>query len=49
MKITLVCVTSLDGKTTRWHQSGIYQWTSSEDQKYFFSLIKKNLISEAQS
>lgn len=35
-------VTSLDGKTTKWGESRIYEWTSKEDQDYFSSLIQKN-------
>lgn len=44
MKVILVMVMSVDGKTTRWHNPDIYNWTSSEDQAYFFSLIKKNKV-----
>ena len=35
-------LTSVDGKITKGLDTDIYKWTSSEDQKYFFSLIKKN-------
>lgn len=42
MKVTMVMLSSADGKTTRGNETNIYSWTSSEDQKYFFGLIKKN-------
>lgn len=42
MKLTMVMLSSVDGKTTKGNDSNIYTWTSIEDQKYFFSLIKKN-------
>lgn len=42
MKVTMVMLSSVDGKTTKGNDSNIYTWTSSEDKKYFFSLIKKN-------
>jgi dihydrofolate reductase len=35
-------LSSADGKTTKGNEANIYSWTSAEDQKYFFSLIKKN-------
>lgn len=38
----MVMVTSTDGKTTRGNNGNVYTWTSKEDQKHFFSLIKKN-------
>lgn len=45
MKVTMVMLSSADGKTTRGSEFNIYSWTSAEDQKYFFQLIKKsNLI-----
>lgn len=45
MKIIMVMLATVDGKTTQGNNSNIYTWTSKEDQKYFFSLIKKsNLI-----
>ncbi|MDB4940340.1 MAG: hypothetical protein JWO40_765 [Candidatus Doudnabacteria bacterium] len=44
MKIILLMVTSLDGKTTRWNESRIFQWTSKEDQDNFSSLIKKKSL-----
>ena len=41
----MVMLSSVDGKIIKGKNSNIYTWTSSEDQKYFFSLIKKhNLI-----
>lgn len=45
MKVTMVMLSSVDGKITKGNDPNIYSWTSKEDQKYFFSLIKKhNLI-----
>lgn len=45
MKIAMVMLATADGKTTRGDETDIYLWTSKEDQRYFFSLIKKsNLI-----
>ena len=41
MKIIMAMVMSLDGKTTKWHRSKIYEWTSPEDREYFSSLFKK--------
>jgi dihydrofolate reductase len=38
----MVMLSSVDGKTTKGNDNNIYTWTSTEDQKYFFSLIKKN-------
>ena len=38
MKITLVFVTTLDGKVTKWGDPHVFQWSSKEDQAYF----KKN-------
>lgn len=42
MKVTMVMLSSVDGKTTKGKDKNIYTWTSLEDQKYFFNLIKKN-------
>lgn len=45
MKVVIVMASSLDGKITRGEDPNIYSWTSKEDAKLFFSLIKKhNLI-----
>lgn len=45
MKVTMVMLTSVDGKTTKENDTNIYTWTSHEDRKHFLSLIKKhNLI-----
>jgi dihydrofolate reductase len=38
----MVMLSSIDGKITNGNDINIYTWTSKEDQKYFFSLIKKN-------
>lgn len=40
----MVMLSSVDGKTTKGTDPNIYKWTSLEDQKYFFSLIKKHNI-----
>lgn len=42
MRIIMVMLATVDGKTTKGDESNIYTWTSPEDQKYFFSLIKKH-------
>ncbi|MBI2029692.1 dihydrofolate reductase [Candidatus Gottesmanbacteria bacterium] len=42
MKVTLVLVTSVNGKLTEGDNTNIYKWTSKEDQQYFFSLIEKS-------
>lgn len=42
MKVTMVMVSTVDGKTTQGNGKNIYSWSSVEDQKHFFSLIKKN-------
>jgi len=45
MKVILVAVTSIDGKTTKWGDPNIYKWTSKEDHDQFFSLVAShNLI-----
>lgn len=44
MKVTLLMVMSVDGKTTKWGQPNIYTWTSREDQKHFFSVIEKSKV-----
>ncbi len=41
MHITLIMVSSIDGKTTRGEDPNVYTWTSPEDQKQFFSLIEE--------
>ena len=38
----MVMLMTVDGKTTQGDNENIYTWTSLEDQKHFFSLIKKN-------
>ncbi len=35
MKITLVFVTTLDGKVTKWGDVHVQKWSSKEDQAYF--------------
>ncbi|MEK7597184.1 MAG: dihydrofolate reductase [Patescibacteria group bacterium] len=45
MKVTMVMLSSIDGKTTQGNNKNVYVWSSKEDQEHFFSLIKKhNLI-----
>lgn len=44
MKITLVMVSSLNGRITKGNNPDIYRWTSKEDQKFFFSLIHKSKL-----
>ena len=40
MKVILVAVTSVNGKITNGGESNIYEWTSKEDQEFFFSGIE---------
>jgi len=35
MKVTLIFVSTLDGKTTRWDDPIVKKWTSSQDKRYF--------------
>ncbi|MDO8583225.1 MAG: dihydrofolate reductase family protein [bacterium] len=42
MKVTVVAVSSLNGKITKGTDPNIYSWTSKEDSKFFFSEIAKN-------
>jgi len=42
MKVILVVVVSIDGKTTRWNSPDVHDLSSKEDQKYFFSTLTKN-------
>ncbi len=42
MKVTMVMLASVDGKTTFGDNQNVYSWSSIEDQKHFFSEIKKN-------
>lgn len=42
MKIVMVAVVSANGKITRGNDPHIYEWTSKEDQKLFFSTIEQN-------
>lgn len=45
MKVILAATSSINGKITKGDDPNIYSWTSKEDAKLFFSLIKKhNLI-----
>ncbi len=45
MKVILVAVTSIDGKSTKWGDPNIYKWTSNEDHDQFFSLVTShNLV-----
>lgn len=38
----MVMLSSVDGKSTQGNNQNVYSWSSIEDQKHFFSLIKKN-------
>jgi len=42
MKVVMIMVSSVDGKTTKGSDPDVYKWSSPEDQKHFFSLIKEN-------
>lgn len=44
MRITLVAVTSINGKITRGDDPDIYKWTSKEDQEYYFLQIKRSKL-----
>ena len=44
MKITLVLVTSINGKLTQGLSSDVSSWTSYEDKKHFISEIEKNVL-----
>lgn len=41
MKVTLVMVSSVNGKITKGDDPHIYSWTSQEDKDFFFSLLRK--------
>ena len=40
MKLILVMVTSLDGRSTRGSETDNHTWTSPEDQKHFMNLLE---------
>lgn len=44
MKIIVLMVASLNGKITKDSDPNIYSWTSKEDQKLFFSMIKSSKL-----
>lgn len=44
MKVILVVVTSLDGKTTKWNLPGVHGLSSKEDQEYFYETLNKNKL-----
>jgi len=44
MKLILVMVTSLDGKSTRGENAADHSWISSEDQQYFMTVIENAKI-----
>lgn len=44
MKVILAMVMSVDGKTTKWSNPKIYEWTSKEDQNHFSSLIESSRV-----
>jgi dihydrofolate reductase len=35
VKVTLIFVTTLDGKVTKWGDPHVFRWSSKEDQSYF--------------
>jgi dihydrofolate reductase len=39
MKVILVYVASVDGRTTHWGKNQVYHWSSEEDQKHFLDTI----------
>ncbi len=41
MKVVMIMVSSLNGKTTNGDDPDIYRWTSGEDSDFFFSKIKE--------
>lgn len=42
MKVILVMVASVDGKTTSWQTPSVPGWTSIEDKKHFKNIIDEN-------
>ena len=44
MKVILVVVASLDGKTTKWDFPGVDDLSSKEDQEYFYETLNKNKL-----
>jgi dihydrofolate reductase len=44
MKLILVMVTSLDGRSTNGKESGTHSWNSPEDQKHFQSVIENGKL-----
>lgn len=45
MKLICIMVESIDGKTTKWGNQHVWQWTSKEDQTHFSKTIEQaNLI-----
>lgn len=44
MKVILVMVMSVDGKTTKWNDPNVLSWTSIEDQKHFTALIADSKV-----
>ena len=44
MKVILVVVASLDGKTTKWNLPGVDDLSSKEDQEYFYETLNKNKL-----
>lgn len=42
MKVTMMMLASVDGKTTQGENQNVYSWSSKADQKCFFSEIKRN-------
>jgi dihydrofolate reductase len=42
MKVIMVMVATINGRTTKGDDPDIYTWTSPEDQKFFFGFIKQH-------
>ncbi len=45
MKVTLIAAMSVDGKITKWNDiQDVATWASTEDQKFFLSMIQKHKV-----
>lgn len=45
MKVTLIAVSSIDGKITKWEEvQDVSAWASPEDQEFFMSMIQKHKV-----
>ena len=41
MKVTLVMLSTVDGKIVKWEDGDTYSWNSAEDKKHFDSFVKE--------